>query len=39
MAAPALRVARACSDLAQARRFFYRDGLGLPVLASRGWAA
>jgi catechol 2,3-dioxygenase-like lactoylglutathione lyase family enzyme len=27
-----LRVARPCSDLAQARRF-YCDGLGLPVLA------
>ncbi len=32
MAAPVLRVARACSDLARARRF-YCDGLGLPVLA------
>ena len=32
MAAPVLRVARACSDLAQARRF-YCDGLGLTVLA------
>lgn len=31
-AAPVLRVARACSDLAQARRF-YCDGLGLAVLA------
>jgi catechol 2,3-dioxygenase-like lactoylglutathione lyase family enzyme len=31
MAAPVLRVARACSDLAQARRF-YCDGLGLAVL-------
>ena len=32
MAAPVLRVARACSDLLQARRF-YCDGLGLPALA------
>jgi catechol 2,3-dioxygenase-like lactoylglutathione lyase family enzyme len=32
MAAPVLRVARACSDLGQARRF-YCDGLGLVVLA------
>lgn len=33
MAGPlVLRVARPCSDLAQARRF-YCDGLGLPVLA------
>ena len=31
MAATVLRVARACSDLAQARRF-YLDGLGLQVL-------
>jgi catechol 2,3-dioxygenase-like lactoylglutathione lyase family enzyme len=31
-AVPVLRVARACSDLAQARRF-YCDGLGLMVLA------
>jgi len=32
MAVPVLRVARACSDLARARRF-YCDGLGLAVLA------
>lgn len=32
MPAPVLRVARACSDLAQARSF-YCDGLGLAVLA------
>jgi catechol 2,3-dioxygenase-like lactoylglutathione lyase family enzyme len=32
MATPVLRVARACSDLAQARRF-YCDALGLSVLA------
>jgi catechol 2,3-dioxygenase-like lactoylglutathione lyase family enzyme len=32
MAVPVLRVARACSDLRQARRF-YCDGLGLDVLA------
>ena len=32
MAAPVLRVARACSDLLQARRF-YCVGLGLPALA------
>jgi catechol 2,3-dioxygenase-like lactoylglutathione lyase family enzyme len=32
MAAPVLRVARACSNLAQARRF-YCDALGLSVLA------
>jgi catechol 2,3-dioxygenase-like lactoylglutathione lyase family enzyme len=32
VAAPVLRVARACSDLGQARRF-YCDGLGLEVLA------
>jgi catechol 2,3-dioxygenase-like lactoylglutathione lyase family enzyme len=32
MAAPVLRVARPCSDLAQARRF-YCDGLGMAVLA------
>jgi catechol 2,3-dioxygenase-like lactoylglutathione lyase family enzyme len=32
MGVPVLRVARACSDLAQARRF-YCDGLGLEVLA------
>jgi catechol 2,3-dioxygenase-like lactoylglutathione lyase family enzyme len=32
VAAPVLRVARPCSDLAQARRF-YCDGLGLAVLA------
>jgi catechol 2,3-dioxygenase-like lactoylglutathione lyase family enzyme len=32
MAAPVLRVARACSDLVQARRF-YCDALGLSVLA------
>jgi catechol 2,3-dioxygenase-like lactoylglutathione lyase family enzyme len=32
MVAPVLRVARPCSDLAQARRF-YCDGLGLQVLA------
>jgi catechol 2,3-dioxygenase-like lactoylglutathione lyase family enzyme len=32
VAAPVLRVARPCSDLERARRF-YCDGLGLPVLA------
>lgn len=32
MGAPVLRVARACSDLGQARRF-YCDGLGLALLA------
>jgi hypothetical protein len=38
MAVPALRTVRACSDLAQARRSFHCEVLGLPVPAGFGWA-